>query len=230
MSNDQSTIDDQEVGKFAQLSQHWWDSKGPLKTLHEINPVRLAFVNQHLDLRGLIGLDVGCGGGIFTESLAKNGATLTGIDAEAAAIKVATEHAQANGLSIEYLCTPIEDYEHQGFDFISCMEMLEHVQKPEIVLEHCKRLLKPDGLLLVSTISRTFKAYAGAIIMAEYVLGLLPKQTHDYKKFIKPSELTAMARSVGLSPVDLQGMDYNPLTGVACLSSDVSINYLMAFR
>lgn len=229
MTHIESTIDDREVSKFAQHAKHWWDINGPLKTLHDINTARLEFIDQRIPLAGTRILDVGCGGGILCEAMAKADAQVTGIDAECDAIFVAREHALENKLAIDYFCTPIEEYEADRFDVVTCMEMLEHVTKPELVLEHCKRLLKPEGLLFVSTISRTVKAYASAIIAAEYVMGLLPKQTHDFQKFIKPSEMAAIARTLGLHLVELRGMNYNPLTRHASLSSDVSVNYLMAF-
>lgn len=231
MTHFKSTIDTAEVNKFALLAQHWWDKDGPLKTLHDINSTRMAFIKKHSPLGSELDiLDVGCGGGILTEALAQSGARTTGLDAEYDAIEAAKTHAQKSKLSIDYICSPIEDFEHTPFDVISCMEMLEHVQNPELVLEHCKRLLKPGGILFLSTISRTMKAYASAIIAAEYVLKLLPRQTHDYKKFIKPSELASMARKFDLHLIELKGMDYNPLSRTARLGSDVSINYLMALR
>lgn len=231
MTHFKSTIDTAEVNKFALLAQHWWDTEGPLKTLHDINSTRMAFIKKHSPLGSKLEiLDVGCGGGILTEALAQSGAETTGLDAEYDAIEAAKAHAQKSTLSIDYICSPIEDFEHTPFDVISCMEMLEHVQHPELVLEHCKRLLKPGGILFLSTISRTMKAYASAIIAAEYVLKLLPRQTHDYKKFIKPSELASMARKFDLHLIELKGMDYNPLSRTANLGSDVGINYLMALR
>ena len=225
-----STIDTQEVNKFAQHAKHWWDTEGPLKTLHDINATRLDFIVQQINLNGLCVLDVGCGGGILCEAMAKSGAFMTGIDAECDAIAVAADHAKAHDLAIEYQCTPVEDFASKCFDVITCMEMLEHVQKPELVLQHCKRLLKPGGFLFLSTISRTIKAYATAIIAAEYVLNLLPRQTHDYNKLIKPSELMAMARAFDLDLIDLKGMNYNPLLRTASLGSDVTVNYLMVLR
>lgn len=230
MNTIDSTIDEQELHKFSQHAEHWWDKAGPLKTLHDINQTRLDFIKNQINLTDIRVLDVGCGGGILCESMARCGAHVTGIDAEAEAIRVATEHAKENELIVHYTCTPIEEYDDSSFDAITCMEMLEHVQRPEQVLQHCKRLLKPDGFLFLSTISRTVKAYASAIIAAEYVLKLLPRQTHDYDKFIKPSELASMTRTYGFTLVDLKGLDYNPLTRTASLSSNVSVNYLMALR
>ena len=230
MSDTESTINQHELNKFAQHAQFWWDTEGPLKTLHDINGVRLDFIKQHIDLDDLSVLDVGCGGGILCEAMASSGAKVTGIDAESEAILVAQEHATKNHLSIEYLCTPLETYKGHRFDVITCMEMLEHVQNPELILKHCKRLLKPNGFLFVSTISRTLKAYASAIIAAEYLLNLLPRQTHDYNKFIKPSELVAMARAYDFGLVDMKGMDYNPFSRKASLGSDVKVNYLLALR
>lgn len=228
--NTKSTINAEEVNKFASHANQWWDTEGPLKTLHDINPTRLIFISQQLHLTGLSLLDVGCGGGILCEAMTKYGAKVTGIDAESAAIRTAQEHARDNKLSIDYFCTPIEQYDGKRYDAITCMELLEHVDHPEIVLEHCKRMLKPKGFLFLSTISRTFKAYAGAIIVAEYVLNLLPRQTHDYSKFIKPSELMTMARSFGFKLVEMQGMNYNPITRTATLSAEVEINYLLALQ
>lgn len=230
MKNIESTIDNQEVNKFAQHANDWWDKQGPLKTLHDINDTRLNFLSQHLNLKGLRVLDVGCGGGILCEAMAKVGAQVTGIDAEREAIKIAKDHAQENQLAIEYHCTPIEEFENKSFDAVTCMEMLEHVQNPALVLEHCKRVLKPNGFLFLSTINRTIKAYASAIIAAEYILNILPKQTHDYKKFLKPSELVAMARFFDLNLIDMKGMNYNPILRTASLNSDVSVNYLLALQ
>lgn len=227
MMNSKSTIDNQEVNKFSQHAKFWWDTKGPLKTLHDINNTRLDFIAQYLQYANTSILDVGCGGGVLSEGMAKKGAQVTGIDASDEAIEVAKVHAAEQGLAIQYEHTPIEDYEESVFDAITCMEMLEHVYHPELVIEHCKRLLKPGGLLFLSTISRTVRAYASAILAAEYILGILPKQTHDYDKFIKPSELAYMARAVGLNVVDIQGLNYNPLTRTASLGTDVSVNYLM---
>jgi 2-polyprenyl-6-hydroxyphenyl methylase/3-demethylubiquinone-9 3-methyltransferase len=222
-----NTIDNQEVAKFAQHANVWWDIEGPLKTLHDINPLRLGFIVEHTELANKRILDLGCGGGILSESLAKAGAIVIGIDAEKDAISSAKAHAEAQGLALTYFCTPIEDFITEPFDIIICMEMLEHVQNPALVLTHCSRLLKPKGQLFLSTINRSVKAYLGAIVVAEYVLNLLPRQTHDYSKFIKPSELATMLRALDLNISAIKGMQYNPLSRKASLSEDVSINYLV---
>ncbi|MDP1604223.1 MAG: bifunctional 2-polyprenyl-6-hydroxyphenol methylase/3-demethylubiquinol 3-O-methyltransferase UbiG [Legionella sp.] len=223
-----TTIDPEEIAKFAQLADSWWNTNGPLKTLHDINPARLEFISKQLTLANKKILDVGCGGGILSEAMAGMDAEVTGIDAEIASIKAATLHANLGGCSIDYVCTPIESYEASGFDAITCMEMLEHVKEPQVVINHCARLLKPGGFLFLSTINRTLKAYMSAVIAAEYVLRLLPKQTHDYNKFITPAELAMMARKAGLEIVSLQGMAYNPFTRTANLQDSVSVNFLMS--
>ena len=230
MTQTKSTIVDQEVNKFSRLASSWWDRNGPLKTLHDINTTRLEFITRHVNLANQKVLDVGCGGGILSEALAGAGALVTGIDADSESVQVASLHAKDSLLSIEYKCTPIEEFSSDGFDVVVCMELLEHVQHPEVVIEQCRRLLKPQGYLFVSTISRTLKAYASAIVMAEYVLGILPKQTHDYQKFIKPSELVAMARAVDFDLVDMTGLDYQPITRKASLCADVSVNYMLVFN
>lgn len=230
MSHIESTVNPQEINKFAQHATRWWDTNGPLKTLHDINGTRVDFMRHHVVLQGLNILDVGCGGGILCETMARAGAHVTGIDAECEAIFAAQTHAGSSQLDIDYLCTSIELYEHHTFDVVTCMELLEHVDNPAVVLQHCRRLLKPGGFLFVSTINRTLKAYAAAIVAAEYVLNLLPRQTHDYHKFIKPSEMLAMARSFDFSLVDMKGIDYNPFSRHAALGNDVTINYLLAMQ
>lgn len=230
MTQFESTINPQEINKFAELATLWWDLDGPLKTLHDINNTRLEFITQHVQIEEAQILDVGCGGGVLCEAMALLGAKVTGIDADAGIIAVASEHAKKNQLKIDYQCTAIEAYQENSFDAVTCLEMLEHVDHPGLVLEHCKRLLKPNGFLLLSTISRTVKAYATAIIAAEYLLKLLPRQTHDYNKFIKPSELLALTRTLGFNLVDMKGMNYNPLTRKASLGTDVQVNYLMVLQ
>lgn len=226
----QSTINPQETAKFAAQSTRWWDPEGPLKTLHDINPVRLEFIENITSLNHKKVLDLGCGGGILTEAMALKGANCTGIDAEQDLIDIAREHAKERNIDIDYQATAIEDFESDGFEIISCMEMLEHVDEPGVIIQHCERLLKPGGYLFLSTLNRSPKAYAQAILAAEYILRLLPRQTHDYNKFIKPAELASMIRHQGFELISLQGMNYNPFSHKACLTDNVSVNYLMACR
>ncbi len=225
-----TTIANDEVEKFSKLSDKWWDLDGPLKTLHDINPTRLEWISHHLpNLKGLRALDVGCGGGILTESLTRLGALMTGIDASDESINVAKAHAEKGQLSIDYQSTAIEDFEAKApFDAIFCLELLEHVPNYEAIIQHAKRLLKPGGLLFLSTINRTTKAYLGAILVAEYALGLLERQTHDYQKFLRPSELSRTLRAHQFDMVDLKGLSFNPISRSASLSESVDINYLMA--
>ncbi|WP_133129258.1 bifunctional 2-polyprenyl-6-hydroxyphenol methylase/3-demethylubiquinol 3-O-methyltransferase UbiG [Legionella yabuuchiae] len=226
----ETTIDAQEVAKFSHLAREWWNPEGPLKTLHDINPARIEFMQRYVDFSNQSVLDVGCGGGILSERMALLGANVTGIDAEKEAINIALMHAQEQGLEINYLCEPVEKLESEGFDIITCMEMLEHVADPVLVIEHCARVLKPGGILFLSTINRTIAAYGGAVLMAEYVLKLLPRQTHDYSKFIKPSELAAWAREQGMDVIGLSGLGYNPINRNSFLQESVQINYLMACK
>ncbi len=223
-----TTIDTLEVAKFSQHASEWWNKEGPLKTLHDINPPRIQFIEKYTTFNDRRILDVGCGGGILSEAMALKGATVVGLDVEEDAIAAAIAHAQNKNTS--YVCQPIEQYDAALFDIITCMEMLEHVADPLLVIEHCARLLTPGGYVFFSTLNRTLKAYVTAIVTAEYVLRLLPRQTHDFDKFIKPSELVAMARSAGLEMVGMSGMSYNPFTRVASLEDSVSVNYLLACR
>lgn len=220
-----------EINKFAELAAHWWDTSGPLKTLHDINPARTAYLKKSVpDLNQRRILDVGTGGGIFAEAMAREGAEVTGLDPEEQAIKVAQAHAQQEGLSIHYEVGLIEHYQAKPFSIMTCMEMLEHVSDPELILTHAARLLAPDGYLFLSTINRTLKAYASVILGAEYLMGILPRQTHDFQKFIKPSELAAAVRAVGLHVVDICGLSYHPFTRKASLVQDLNVNYLMTCR
>lgn len=225
----QTSIDSNEVNKFAELSSSWWDRNGPLKTLHDINPARLDFIEQYTSLKDKTVLDVGCGGGILSLAMAEKGAKVTGLDVEKESLEVAKEKAIKKKLEVNFVCTPIENYQEQTFELVTCMEMLEHVANPTLVIEHCAKRLNKGGLLFLSTINRTLQGYASAIIVAEYLLKLLPRQTHDFDKFIKPSELASMARASGLRLLSMSGIAYNPFTRLASLQDSVSVNYLMAF-
>lgn len=223
-------LDPKEVAKFAQHANVWWETEGPLKTLHDLNPARLKWVQQWVTLAGQRVLDVGCGGGIFAEALAKQGACVTGLDVEPHAIAAAKAHAATMNLSIDYVCQPIESWQGQTYPIVTCMELLEHVPDPAAMVAQLARQVAPSGYLLMSTINRTPMAYATVILAAEYLLRLLPRQTHDYKKFIKPSELAAMARHAGLTVLDLKGLAYNPLTRQATLTPTVQANYMLVCR
>lgn len=225
-----TTIDPIEVAKFAKLSTDWWDTEGPLKTLHDINPIRVNYIQKSVPSLKQRVLDIGCGGGILSEALARQGAKVTGLDAEISAIEVAQSHANHENLSIRYVCEPIECFKAKPFPIITCMEMLEHVQDPAEILSNAVRLMSDDGYLFLSTINRTIKAYASVVVAAEYVLGILPKQTHDFQKFIKPSELAEVARGLGLEIVDVTGVSYHPFTRKASLISSLDVNYMMMCR
>lgn len=224
-------IDPDELDKFSALAAHWWDPHSEFKTLHDINPLRLDFVDYCC--RGLADkmlLDVGCGGGILSESMAKRGAKVTGIDMAEALINVAKLHLYESELSVNYLQMPVEqlaDEKTEHFDVLTCMEMLEHVPDPFSIVKSCAQLVKPQGHLFFSTLNRTPKSYLFAIVGAEYVLKLLPKGTHHYRKFIKPAELGNWLRQAGLELKTIKGISYNPFTQDYRLTSDVSVNYLL---
>jgi 2-polyprenyl-6-hydroxyphenyl methylase / 3-demethylubiquinone-9 3-methyltransferase len=222
-----------ELNHFNALAARWWDPQGPSKPLLAINPVRLSFVQQQLALGGKRVLDVGCGGGILTESLAQEGANASGIDLSAELLEVAKLHALGSGLEINYQLVSAESYAEQfpeHFDAITCMEMLEHVPDPALVLQACARMLKPGGVLVLSTLNRTPKAFALGIVAAEYVLNLVPRGTHRYAQFLKPAEVARELRKAGLSVCAQSGINYSPLSNRASLAADCSINYLMAAR
>jgi len=215
------------------MARKWWDKNSEFKPLHEINPLRLSYITDRVDLAGKRVLDVGCGGGILSESLAEQEADVTGIDMGAAPLKVAKLHQHESNLTIDYQQMTVEalaDSEPELFDVITCLEMLEHVPDPGSVIGACRKLLKPEGHLFLSTINRNPKSYLFAVIGAEYVLNLLARGTHDYAKFIKPSEITGWLRKHDLGVKDLTGMTYNPVTGVYGLSGDVGVNYLVYAR
>lgn len=225
--------DPAELDKFSALAAEWWDPQGPMGPLHQINPLRLDFISRQVSLRGADGADVGCGGGILTEALARAGAGMTGIDLADEALQAAREHAAQAGLDIDYRLQSAEELAADAsgrLDFITCMEMLEHVPDPEAIVQACAAALKPGGRLLLSTINRNPKAFAFAIVGAEHLLRLIPAGTHEYAKFIRPSELASWCRAAGLEIAATAGLSYNPLTRHYRLGDDVSVNYLMAAR
>ena len=228
-----SNVDHSEIDKFSALAHRWWDPTSEFKPLHAINPLRLGWIQSITNLQGKRVLDVGCGGGILAESLSKAGATVTGIDLSSKALKVAELHQLESGTSVRYLTISAEDLakeESQSYDVITCMEMLEHVPDPSSVVQACAKLCKPGGHIFFSTLNRNPKSYLFAIIGAEYILQLLPKGTHQYEKFIKPSELAQFTRAAGLKVIELKGMTYNPITQIYRLGSDTDVNYMMATR
>ncbi|MGQ0528368.1 MAG: bifunctional 2-polyprenyl-6-hydroxyphenol methylase/3-demethylubiquinol 3-O-methyltransferase UbiG [Panacagrimonas sp.] len=229
-----TNVDTKEIGHFDALAASWWDPKGEMGPLHALNPPRVRFIEQACGgLKNKRVLDVGCGGGILTEALAQRGAQATGIDMAQAALDVARQHAQKSGLSIEYRVSAAEDFcgEHsEHFDLVCCLEMLEHVPDPASVVRACAQLVKPGGDVVFSTINRNPKSFALAIVGAEYVMGLIPRGTHDYSKFIRPSELTQWCREAGLQAVQLRGLRYNPLLKSASLADDLDVNYLLHCR
>ena len=224
--------DPQELSKFSDLAHRWWDPQGEFKPLHAINPLRMDWIDRLAPLRGRRVLDVGCGGGILAEAMARRGAQVTGIDLASKPLKVARLHAMDTGAQgLEYLEVAAEELALQrpgAFDTVTCMEMLEHVPQPDSVVRACAALARPGAHLFFSTIHRSAKAFAFAIVGAEHVLRLLPKGTHEYARFIRPSELARACRAAGLEVIDLKGMQYNPLTSRYWLSSDTSVNYLLA--
>lgn len=228
-----ANVEPAEIDKFSALAHNWWDEQGEFRTLHQINPHRLQWIRSHVDLQDKAVLDIGCGGGILAEAMAKAGARVTGIDLADASLQVARLHALDSHLDIDYRLVSAEHLAREtpaAFDVITCMEMLEHVPEPASIIRAAARMLRPDGWLFVSTINRNLKAYLLAIVGAEYLLRLLPKGTHDYAKFLQPSALCAMARDCGLEAVDLAGVEYNPLTQRFRLTDDASVNYLLALR
>ncbi len=222
--------DPHELEKFSQLAHRWWDPHSEFRPLHEINPLRLGWIDSHAKLAGKSVLDIGCGGGILAESMAEAGATVTGIDLSEKALGVARLHLLESGKKVDYRMISAEELATQSagtFDVVTCMEMLEHVPNPASTIAACAALAKPSGHVFFSTINRNPKAYLLAILGAEYILRMLPKGTHDYSKFIKPSELSRWAKSVDLQPDELIGMTYNPLSQKYALGNDTAVNYLM---
>lgn len=227
-----TNIDPQEISKFEELASRWWDKESEMKPLHDINPLRVGFIDLHAKLSGKKVLDVGCGGGILSEAMAHRGADVSGIDMGEAPLKVAKLHGLESGVNVRYTLSTAEAFalEHaESFDVVTCMEMLEHVPDPASVVKACAQLVKPGGKVFFSTINRNPKAYLFAILGAERLLNLVPEGTHDFSKFIRPSELADHIRKAGLELDLLNGMTYNPLTKVYSLDPhDVSVNYLVS--
>ena len=228
-------VDAGEIDKFSQLAHKWWDETSEFKPLHDINPLRLGYIDQYGRIGGKTVLDVGCGGGILTESMAKLGAAhATGIDMAEKSLKIAKLHALDQGVdNVAYRCIRVEDLAAEAphsFDVVTCMEMMEHVPDPAAIVAACARLVKPDGTVFFSTINRNPKSYLHAIVGAEYLLGLVPRGTHDWQKFITPAELARMCRSAGLEIIDSKGMAYNPLSKVYSLGDNVDVNYMVVCR
>mgnify|MGYP000045588731 FL=1 len=225
-----TNVDPAELAKFESVADKWWDKNGEFKPLHEINPLRLDYINERSALTEKRILDVGCGGGILSEGLALRGADVTGIDLAEANLVTARQHAEENELNINYQNIAVEELaaEHPGsFDIITCLEMLEHVPDPASIVQACATLVKPGGHIFFSTINRNPKSYLFAIVGAEYLLNLVPRGTHEYMRFIKPSELGLWARQANLRVNDVSGMSYNPLTNVATIGDDSGVNYFM---
>ena len=219
-----------ELDKFGDLAHRWWDPNSEFKPLHDINPLRLNWINQHIGLAGKRILDVGCGGGLLSEGMATYGADVTGIDISEKPLTVAKLHLLESGQKVDYRKIAVEQLADEmpgAFDAVTCLEMLEHVPNASSVISACARLVKPGGPVFFSTLNRNAKSYLFAVVGAEYILKMLPKGTHDYAKFIKPSELARWAKMAGLEPEELIGMSYNPLTQQYTLGKDTKVNYLM---
>ncbi len=233
MTSQYGNLDPQEISKFEELASRWWDPGSEFKPLHDINPLRLDYIDQRAGLADKQVVDIGCGGGILAESMAARGATVTGIDMGTAPLNVARLHLLESGLQVDYrqmTAEALADEQAGSYDVVTCMEMLEHVPDPASVIRACHDLVKPGGHVFFSTINRNPKSYLFAIIGAEYLLRMLPKGTHEYSKFIRPSELHQWARQAGLGVEDISGMSYNPFTRIYSLGTDIDVNYLMYAR
>ena len=226
-------IDQSEIDKFSELASRWWDETSEFKPLHAINPLRLQWIQEHCNLENQNVLDIGCGGGILTESLRNAGAVAKGIDLSKKALQVAKLHSLETGIQVEYELISAEDLaekESGKYDVITCMEMLEHVPNPRSIVQACAKLAKPGATLFFSTLNRNAKSYMMAILGAEYILKMLPKGTHDYSKFIKPSELAEYVRENGLELIDMMGLHYTPIVDHYYLGPNVDVNYMIAVK
>ena len=223
-------IDIKELEKFSSRSDQWWNLNGEFKTLHDINHIRLSYISKHISLKNSKIMDIGCGGGILTEAMKKQGALVTGLDASKENVETASQHASDEQLEISYVVSTIEEFAENHidrFDVITCMELLEHVPDPASIIQAASKIIKPGGHVIFSTINRSIKAYVLAILTGEYLLKILPKGTHNYEKFIRPSELVAWCEENNLEMNDLAGMKYNPLLGLCSLDTKPEINYLL---
>ena len=228
-----SNVDTNEVDKFSRLAENWWDAHGELKTLHQVNPLRLKFIQKYTNLDHKDIIDIGCGGGILTESLVTNNNNVSGLDASSEAISIAKDHAKHNSLDISYINSTIEIFvanENKQFDVITCMEMLEHVPDPESIIVSIAKIIKKDGFLFASTLNRNLKSYLLSIVAAEHILKMVPKGTHEYAKFIKPYELIKVAEKYGFKALEITGVHYNPLSDNFRLSKNADVNYIVAFK
>jgi len=226
-------LDNHEIDKFNQLAHEWWNIDGEFKTLHHINPARLEFIKHYTTLKNLQVIDIGCGGGILSESLARQGAHVTAIDLAPQSIEVAKLHLFESNLNIDYQCIDVATIAAQkaaSFDVLVCMELLEHVTNPQQVIAECSKLLKPGGIAFFSTLTKTPISYMLGVIAAEYLLKLLPKGTHDYSKFITPANLDKMLREQQLNTIAVKGLDYNPVTQMANISDKIKVNYMVCAR
>ena len=225
--------DAEELAKFEQLADHWWDLDGPLKTLHDINPLRVDYIDERAKLAGIRVLDVGCGGGILSEAVAQRGALVVGIDLVRASLDVASNHASDNGVEIDYRNVDIAELaesEPGGFDVVTCLELLEHVPEPAAVVEACARCVRPGGAVFFSTINRNVKSFLMAIVGAEHLLRMVPRGTHDYEKLIRPSELAAWCRASGLDVREITGLHFNPITQSYSMGGNADVNYFIYAR
>lgn len=228
-----NNVDSAEIEKFNKIASEWWDLNGKFKPLHTLNSTRLDFIEQHCSLDSAKALDVGCGGGILTEMLCKRDAEVTAIDMAEHSLEIAKQHASESNLNINYCLTTAEDFasdNSQIFDVITCMEMLEHVPNPAAIIDACATILKPGGTIFFSTLNRSISSFMLSIVGAEYILKLLPRGTHTFEKYIKPSELVTMCKNVGLELIDAKGISYNPVLNTSKIFNNLAVNYIAAFK